>query len=101
MGPPAEPPKTDCNPSCVDEYNFPVDRLRGLHLTKNLIDGGSFGRVYRVEAVGIMEGQDTTTVAVKMLRGSYDCDVSLFVCLCFFFCYFVYYTLHTINKTLK
>ncbi|XP_030830350.1 tyrosine kinase receptor Cad96Ca-like [Strongylocentrotus purpuratus] len=70
VGPPVEPPKTDPNPSCVDEYKFPVDRLRGLHLTKNLIDGGSFGRVYRVEAVGIMEGQDTTIVAVKMLRDS-------------------------------
>eukprot|EP00057_Strongylocentrotus_purpuratus_P005910 XP_011660384.1 PREDICTED: uncharacterized protein LOC105436490 [Strongylocentrotus purpuratus] len=59
VGPPVEPPKTDPNPSCVDEYKFPVDRLRGLHLTKNLIDGGSFGRVYRVEAVGIMEDSAT------------------------------------------
>nr|XP_054761155.1 tyrosine kinase receptor Cad96Ca-like [Lytechinus pictus] len=72
-GPSADALRADETPSSsekYDKYKFPVGRLRGLHLAKNLIGGGSFGQVYRVEAVGIIDGQDRTTVAVKTLRDS-------------------------------
>ncbi|XP_041484326.1 uncharacterized protein LOC121430953 [Lytechinus variegatus] len=72
-GPPADALTADETPSSsekYDKYKFPVGRLRGLHLANNLIGGGSFGQVYRVEAVGIIDGQDRTTVAVKTLRDS-------------------------------
>ncbi|PIK61358.1 fibroblast growth factor receptor 2 [Apostichopus japonicus] len=47
---------------------FPRERL---HL-KNLIGQGSFGVVYQAEAVGIVQSNVSTSVAVKMLREDYN-----------------------------
>ncbi|XP_071843070.1 uncharacterized protein [Apostichopus japonicus] len=47
---------------------FPRERL---HL-KNLIGQGSFGVVYQAEAVGIVQSNVSTSVAVKMLKEDYN-----------------------------
>lgn len=72
-------PKGDYNPdipiveqtSCLpydSRWEFPKERLRlGM-----ILGQGAFGRVVKAEAVGIQDGVDVTTVAVKMVKDCTD-----------------------------
>ncbi|XP_041359832.1 vascular endothelial growth factor receptor kdr-like [Gigantopelta aegis] len=72
-------PKGDYNPdlpideqtTCISydpKWEFPKDRLRlGM-----ILGQGAFGRVMRAECIGIVDGVDVTTVAVKMVKDCTD-----------------------------
>nr|BAI67804.1 vascular endothelial growth factor receptor [Idiosepius paradoxus] len=72
-------PKGDYNPdipiveqtSCLpydSRWEFPKERLRlGM-----ILGQGAFGRVVKAEAIGIQDGVDVTTVAVKMVKDCTD-----------------------------
>ena len=47
-----------------DVNEFPSERIR----IKKLMGKGSFGRVYEAEAYGIVEGEEVTSVVVKVSR---------------------------------
>ncbi|GBN99088.1 Vascular endothelial growth factor receptor 3, partial [Araneus ventricosus] len=51
-------------------YEFPKERLK---LGKTL-GQGAFGRVVKAEAIGLVDGETSTTVAVKMLKEASDAE---------------------------
>ncbi|XP_053698592.1 fibroblast growth factor receptor homolog 1-like [Sabethes cyaneus] len=73
------------DPALISEYEFPIDLnwefpRSKLLLGKNLGEG-AFGKVVMAEAQGLIKGQSTTVVAVKMLKeGHTDADVKDLVC---------------------
>ncbi|XP_058467627.1 fibroblast growth factor receptor homolog 1-like isoform X2 [Malaya genurostris] len=75
----------NCDPTLISEYEFPIDLnwefpRNKLALGKNLGEG-AFGKVVMAEAQGLVKGQTSTVVAVKMLKeGHTDADVKDLVC---------------------
>ncbi|XP_058813312.1 fibroblast growth factor receptor homolog 1-like isoform X2 [Topomyia yanbarensis] len=75
----------NCDPTLISEYEFPIDlnwefQRSKLALGKNLGEG-AFGKVVMAEAQGLVKGQTSTVVAVKMLKeGHTDADVKDLVC---------------------
>ncbi|XP_062558666.1 fibroblast growth factor receptor homolog 1-like isoform X2 [Armigeres subalbatus] len=75
----------NCDPSMISEYEFPIDLnwefpRNKLILGKSLGEG-AFGKVVMAEANGLVKGQASTVVAVKMLKeGHTDADVKDLVC---------------------
>uniref|UniRef100_A0AAG5CXG3 receptor protein-tyrosine kinase n=1 Tax=Anopheles atroparvus TaxID=41427 RepID=A0AAG5CXG3_ANOAO len=75
----------NCDPTMISEYEFPIDLnwefpRNKLHLGKSLGEG-MFGKVVMAEAHGLVKGQPSTVVAVKMLKeGHTDADVKDLVC---------------------
>nr|XP_029716532.1 fibroblast growth factor receptor homolog 1-like isoform X1 [Aedes albopictus] len=75
----------NCDPTMISEYEFPIDLnwefpRNKLVLGKSLGEG-AFGKVVMAEANGLVKGQASTVVAVKMLKeGHTDADVKDLVC---------------------
>lgn len=75
----------NCDPTMISEYEFPIDLnwefpRSKLVLGKSLGEG-AFGKVVMAEANGLVKGQASTVVAVKMLKeGHTDADVKDLVC---------------------
>ncbi|XP_065089880.1 fibroblast growth factor receptor homolog 1-like isoform X2 [Ochlerotatus camptorhynchus] len=75
----------NCDPTMISEYEFPIDLnwefpRNKLILGKSLGEG-AFGKVVMAEAQGLVKGQASTVVAVKMLKeGHTDADVKDLVC---------------------
>ncbi|XP_055585021.1 fibroblast growth factor receptor homolog 1-like [Uranotaenia lowii] len=75
----------NCDPTMISEYEFPIDlnwefQRSKLILGKSLGEG-AFGKVVMAEAQGLVKGQASTVVAVKMLKeGHTDADVKDLVC---------------------
>ncbi|XP_049547802.1 fibroblast growth factor receptor homolog 1-like isoform X1 [Anopheles darlingi] len=75
----------NCDPTMISEYEFPIDLnwefpRNKLQLGKSLGEG-MFGKVVMAEANGLVKGQPSTVVAVKMLKeGHTDADVKDLVC---------------------
>ncbi|KAG8190869.1 hypothetical protein JTE90_010294 [Oedothorax gibbosus] len=51
-------------------YEFPKERLK----FGKILGQGAFGRVVKAEAIGLVDGEASTTVAVKMLKEASDVD---------------------------
>lgn len=48
-------------------WEFPKERLK----LGRTLGQGAFGRVIRAEAIGLEDGETSTTVAIKMLKGNF------------------------------
>ncbi|KAL1385339.1 hypothetical protein pipiens_012960 [Culex pipiens pipiens] len=75
----------NCDPALISEYEFPIDLNwefpRNKLLLGKSLGEGAFGKVVMAEAQGLVKGQASTVVAVKMLKeGHTDADVKDLVC---------------------
>lgn len=63
----------NCDPALISEYEFPIDLNwefpRNKLLLGKSLGEGAFGKVVMAEAQGLVKGQASTVVAVKMLKG--------------------------------